>query len=670
MIDWGEIDFNGAQAKTYTVQTLIIGSGAASLNCAEELYALGVTDIAIVTDRLGGGTSNNSGSDKQTYYKIGIFGDVPDSPIEFARTLTAGGMMHGDLAYIEGLGSAPAFFHLCRNGVPFPFNQYGAYVGYKTDHDPRQRATSAGPQTSHFMVQRALDQVRRNKTPVFDGTEVIQLLTAGEGAEKRVIGAVAIQHDEIDAPDYGLVVFCAENVVMGTGGPGELYKVSVYPEGQIGNHGIALEIGAIGNNLAESQYGLASTDYRWNLSGTYQQVIPAYFSTDADGGGRRYFLNGYFRSMREKATNVFLKGYQWPFHASRLQDYGSSIVDIAVHLELAAGRRVFMDFMSNPVPGEGMSDFSFDDLEDEARVYLERSSAHQATPYERLAHMNQPSIDQYAEHGIDLRDPLACAVCAQHNNGGLRGSTWWESNIRHLFPIGELNGAHGIRPGGSALNSGQVGGKRAALRIKNVYGDEPMALDDFAKLATPQIAEQVAEIERLLSAPATAPTPAGVRDEIQERMTAHGAFVRGVSTIGPAVGAAKALNARIAADGMKLASREDLLPAIQNVHLCLTHIAFLQTIEALIARGGGSRGGYMILDDDGDLTVATKRGQELPHRSETLDLRNEILETRLAAPGDFEVTAVPVRPIPDDDSWYETTWREWMDGRIFHEGGA
>ena len=39
--------------------------------------------------------------------------------------------------------------------------------------------------------------------------------------------------------------------------------------------------------------------------------------------------------------------------------------------------------------------------------------------------MNPESIELYAEHGIDLRDPLECAVCTQHNNGGLRGSTWW-----------------------------------------------------------------------------------------------------------------------------------------------------------------------------------------------------------------------------------------------------
>jgi len=669
MVDWGEQDFNGFKAKAYTVHTLIVGSGAASLNCAEQLHALGVTDIAIVTDKLGAGTSNNSGSDKQTYYKLGIFGDVPDSPIEFARTLTAGGMMHGDIAYIEGLGSAPAFFHLVHIGVPFPFNAYGAYVGYKTDHDPRQRATSAGPKTSHYMVQRCLDQVRRHHTPVLDDTEVIRLLTAGEGDDRRVIGAIAIDRGRLDAPDSGLVVFCAQNVVMGTGGPGDMYQVSVYPEGQIGNHGIALEVGALANNLAESQFGLASTKFRWNLSGTYQQVIPAYFSTEADGrGDRRYFLNDYYRTTREKASNVFLKGYQWPFHAARLQDYGSSVVDIAVANEIAAGRRVFMDFLTNPVAGEGMSEFSLTDLEPEALRYLERSGATQATPYERLAHMNPQSIELYAEHGIELREPLQCAVCAQHNNGGLRGSIWWESNIRHLFPIGELNGSHGVRPGGSALNSGQVGGIRAAQRIKHVYGDEPMGIDRFRQLAGPQVAEQLNEIRRLLDSPASALTPAEVRADIQERMSAHGAFIRSAAAIDEAVNAAKALHARICAGGMRLASRKELLPAIQNIHLCLTHIAFLQSIQALIARGGGSRGGYMILDDEGDAAVVTRRGTELPHRSENVELRDEVLETRLAGPRQFDVAPVPVRPIPDDDSWYETTWRQWLAGDIFKVG--
>ena len=104
--------------------------------------------------------------------------------------------------------------------------------------------------------------------------------------------------------------------------------------------------------------------------------------------------------------------------------------------------------------------------------------------------MNQPAIDFYLAHGIDLAArPLEIAVCAQHNNGGLRGNLWWESNVAGLFPVGEVNGTHGVRrPGGASLNAGQVGGLRAALCIAHRRRDAAPAADAFAAMAEPQVA--------------------------------------------------------------------------------------------------------------------------------------------------------------------------------------
>jgi succinate dehydrogenase/fumarate reductase flavoprotein subunit len=235
--------------------------------------------------------------------------------------------MHGDMAYIESLYSLPAFYHLVENGVPFPYNKYGAFVGYKTDHDPRQRATSAGPKTSHFMVKTSLAKVRERGIPIFDKITVVKIITAGE--PKRVVGLVGINEEQVGRESLGITLFQAENVVLATGGPGELYETSVYPEGQVSLHGVALEAGAGAVNLGECQFGLASTRFRWNLSGTYQQVIPSYFSID-ESGRRHDFLAEYYRSLPEMASNIFLKGYQWPFSASRAVDFGSSLVDIAV----------------------------------------------------------------------------------------------------------------------------------------------------------------------------------------------------------------------------------------------------------------------------------------------------------------------------------------------------
>jgi len=662
-----EVTLAGLKVKLHSLNTLLVGSGAASLNCAEHLYELGVTDIAIVTDRLGGGTSRNSGSDKQTYYRMSVASDAPDSPLDFARTLVAGGMMHGDIAYIEGLGSVPEFAHLVRNGVPFPCNRFGAYVGYKTDHDPRQRGTSAGPKTSWHMFEGAMKHLKRNGVPIIDRTEIIALLVAGEGREKRVVGAVAVELDRLDGPDHGLVLFRAENVVLGTGGPGEMYRISVYPQGQIGSHGLALEIGAPANNLLESQFGLATTKFRWNVSGTYQQVIPAYFSTDEAGGEKRYFLNAYFESMEQLVLDTFLKGYQWPFHAERTQKMGSSVVDIAVHNEIAAGRRVYMDFRENPPGGDGLEAYSPAKLTGEAQTYLARSGATQETPYGRLAQMNPLSIEIYREHGVDPeKEPLEVAVCNQHNNGGLTANVWWESEIRHLFPIGELCGTHGVRPGGSALNSGQVGGLRAAQYIARKYSGSPVPEADFLKLAAPRLEERIKRLRRHLEPGSGAPTVEAVRADIQHRMSESAAFLRSSSGVQAALEAGRKLYERVRANGQKLKNPKQLNLAVQNDHLLLTHLAFLETIKHYIdERKGGSRGAYMVLDDKGDLKVTTKKGSGVPHRGENKSLRAEILETRVGPDGKIAVGPVPVRPLPEDDSWFETTWNEWMSGKIY-----
>jgi succinate dehydrogenase/fumarate reductase flavoprotein subunit len=108
--------------------TVIVGSGAAGMNCAVHLCEFmarkGLENpaerIVVVTGGLGLGASRLSGSDKQTYYKMGTSPDVADSAEEFAKTLTAAGCCHGDLALAEAIGSLPEFYHLVRAGVPFP----------------------------------------------------------------------------------------------------------------------------------------------------------------------------------------------------------------------------------------------------------------------------------------------------------------------------------------------------------------------------------------------------------------------------------------------------------------------------------------------------------------------------------------------------------------------
>ena len=88
-------------AKVYRCNTAVVGSGAAGFNAADRLWQLGQHDIVLVTENRAGGTSRNTGSDKQTYYKLTLSGGEPDSVREMADTLYAGRCVDGDLALCE-----------------------------------------------------------------------------------------------------------------------------------------------------------------------------------------------------------------------------------------------------------------------------------------------------------------------------------------------------------------------------------------------------------------------------------------------------------------------------------------------------------------------------------------------------------------------------------------
>jgi succinate dehydrogenase/fumarate reductase flavoprotein subunit len=655
----------------YSLNTVVVGSGAAGLNAAVRLHELGQTDVAVVTDRFGAGTSANSGSDKQTYYKMSLAGDRPDSAFDTARDLAGGGSMHGDIALAEAQGSPEAFFRLVGLGVPFPHDRFGAYVGYKTDHDPRQRATSAGPLTSKLMFRALAAELRRRGIRVFDRHEVITLLTEGKGADKKVVGAVAIDKRRSSSAGFGFVLFNARNVVLATGGPGGMYAHSVYPESQTGSHGLAFEAGAVAHNLTESQFGLASVKFRWNVSGTYQQVVPRYLSTGAGGGDEREFLNDYFPDMGRLATAVFLKGYQWPFDPRKAADGGSSLIDILVYEEtVVKGRRVFLDFRRDPEGGGKLGPFEPSLLAPEARAYLEKSGALMPTPIARLMKMNRPAVDLYRSHGIDLAgEPLEIAVCAQHNNGGFRASVWWESNVRGLFPVGEVCGTHGVtRPGGSALNAGQVGSARAALLIARRRADRPLPVAEFGRTVEAQLLRRREQARAMIGPKrGRALSPEACLAEVRRRMSACGAVIRDPREVGEASARARELWLRARRE-IRVPSARDLPRAFKALDLALTHAVYLEAIGEYLARGGKSRGSYLVPDPGGrppHPLLGERWAFSLAGPSDFVN--GSILEVRLDGRGRVRKEWVPVRPVPPAEGWFEAVWNDFMKDRIIVE---
>jgi len=636
------------------VHTLVLGSGAAGLNAAAQLYLNGVKDLMIITEGLSMGTSINTGSDKQTYYRLSLYGSEADSPADMAQTYFAGGSMHGDLALVESSLSVRAFINLVNLGVPFPRDEYGQFVGYKTDHDPRQRATSIGPYTSREMCLKLIEQVRGLGIEIREGRDAIELITVG-GGFPRVAGLFAVDRDG------NFEAYICENLVFAVGGPGGLYKTSVYPPVHSGAIGLGLMAGACAANLPESQYGLASIKFRWNVSGTYMQVIPRLISRNADGvSDEQEFLCPYFKSPAVMNGMIFLKGYQWPFDARKAAG-GSSLIDILVYIETTVkGRHVFLDFRSNP------RDFSFSDLPDEARIYLERSGALQATPIDRLLHMNPGAVALYKDHDIDLwQEPLEVAVCAQHNNGGLAGNIWYEStNLNHLFPIGEVNGSHGVtRPGGSALNAGQVAGFRAAEFIANRYSQWTL-VDNEIDQAVKKCAQHVIEYAELCL---KAGNPWLLElQQIRDRLSRSGAHIRSVRALKDEVPRAWEQAGRLARTGCKVESREQLKYAFRVRHLAFAQAVYLDAIKYSLESGVGSRGSSIVLDPGGS-KVHEMLDSAWSIAGEDTSFRAKVLETCCDKEGGARHRWVPCRPIPESDSWFETTWARFRDGGIYSQ---
>lgn len=584
----------------YKTRALVIGSGCAGLNAADTLFDLGLTDVILATEGMNMGTSRNTGSDKQTYYKLSLTHDSVDGVGKMAESYVAGGAMSGVLALAESANSLPCFFKLCRLGVPFPKNEFGEYVGYQTDHDDTKRATSVGPLTSKYMTEALEKSVLSKNIKILDNTTVFKLFKN----EKGICGALGYNRVE-----NAFALIETPSIILATGGSAALYKESVFPLSQTGMSGMAYEIGAKSVNLTEWQYGLASVDFRWNVSGTYQQVLPRYISVDKDGTEREFLYDGL--SNDEVLLYTFRKGYQWPFDSRKID--ASSKVDMLVHAEILKGRKVYMDFMHNP------KGFSIDSLPEEAYTYLKNSAALQETPIKRLRAMNEKAYRLYLDHDIDLeKDMLRVAVCAQHQNGGVRVDKDYQSDISGLYICGEAAGVFGVyRPGGSALNSTQVSSMRASEHIAKTKRENVCDLTDEASRAIAEI--DICEIENteFLNRQAA----------LQQKMSDYAAFSRNLDEICRMEQEVQALLSEkisVAESQItKYLKYRDLLLTMREV-LCAMHLWCVE----IGARGSAALVGCTKIDESGKMIVTE---------------------------GGKAHTKMP-EPIPESEVWFETIY--------------
>lgn len=642
-----------------TITHIIIGSGAAGFQAALRLYQNGERDLAIITENIKSGTSRNTGSDKQTYYKLTLSGNDADSVRNMAEDLFAGQCVDGDQALCEAALSARCFFALTELGVPFPCTEHGEFMGYKTDHDRGRRATSAGPYTSKLMTEALERSVKEKQILILDQMQAIQILTY----MNQVKGILCLDKNIHSEPAYK-IIWC-KNVILATGGPAGMYHDSVYPVSQTGSTGMAFEAGASGKNLTEWQFGMASLNPRWNVSGTYMQVLPSFISTDQDGNDEKEFLLDYFNELPDLLSMVFLKGYQWPFDVNKIFG-GSSVIDLLVYQEtVLKKRRVFLDYRVNPGNLEKDRDLPYASMIPEAKEYLSQAGACFGTPIERLKHMNEPAILFYQDHHVDLfKERLEIAVCAQHNNGGLSTNHLWETNLSGLYAIGEVCASHGVtRPGGTALNAGQVGAVRAA---EGIFLKKRTHMKEASPSTESGIKERlrIQALDRIrLSEHAEGNCPLSeLWINASKRMSAAAGMIRNQVQMETAL--------KETEDDICQFMQKAKSPSVSQLSLfCKLYDMLLSQKMYLFAMldyakaGGGSRGSALYTDSTGELPGfpgCQTFGELYRCRLDQKMHGQEVQEVTLKE-GTPSASRRPVRPLPDVDYFFENQWRIYRE---------
>ena len=627
-----------------TFDAIVIGTGAAGYNTAIQIAKEGKKRVAIVTEGVNSGTSRNTGSDKQTYYKLGLGGSAEDSVRKMASDLFCGGAVDGDNALCEAALSSRCFLNLCELGVPFPVSRYGEYVGYKTDHDPYARASSAGPLTSRYMTQALEQEAVRLEIPVFDGLLAVDILKN----EESVCGLLCLE--KISGR---FRVFRTPHVVLATGGPAGIYADTVYPHGHTGASSLAILAGAAFQNLTYWQYGLASVAPRWNVSGTYMQVLPRFVSVDAEGRQREFLLD-FFADPYEALSHVFLKGYQWPFDSRKVLD-GSSVIDLLVYRErIELGRKVFLDFRKNPF---GLERLDYERLSPEARNYLRSADACFGTPIQRLLHMNRPAYELYLGKGVDLQtDILEIALCAQHCNGGISVDLWWQTTVPGLFAVGECAGTHGVsRPGGSALNAGQVGSLRAAQRIGR--SDRTLCDDSaFSLIAEKAMAANCTIIENALQSNDDAEK---LLEAARQEMSACGAAIRDPSAMKAALESVAQQLHRLSQAGVRNTS--DVYKVYQYRDALFCQKAMLCAMLDFEDHVGTTVGSSLCYCKEGSLRPGLTEHFRFTPGTAPQEIQQGVIDGEAC-----RIFWRPCRPIPAEEEAFETVWRRFReDGNIY-----
>lgn len=270
------------------------------------------------------------------------------------------------------------------------------------------RTCYAGDRTGHEMMMTLVDRLSSSNVTVINEHAVISLLITGN----RATGAVVIdRRGEIE-------VFCADSIVLATGGGTRCYDISTNSSSGTGDgYALGFRAGAELIDMEQIQFHPTGAVYPYDARGR--------LVTEAVRGEGGILVN----SEGER----FMKRYD----PERMELSTRDVVARAIATEILEGRGT---------EHEG--------------VYLDVTHL----PASQIESKLPVMLEQFLTYGVDIRKvPMEVAPTAHHIMGGLKITPSGESTLAGLYACGEVTGGvHGAnRLGGNALADTQVFGKRA-----------------------------------------------------------------------------------------------------------------------------------------------------------------------------------------------------------------
>lgn len=580
----------------FSCDVLVIGGGGAALRAAIAAWETN-PDLKVILATKGvlgkSGVTATACSDRMAFHAT-----LPHTPPGGAEAwryhaediYRLGGLVSDwDLAVTLAREAEAAFNYLDALGVPF-VKDGGRARQFVTDGSEYPRACYTGPMTAIHIEEALLKRLRQLPVQVLNFTMVARLITS----QGRVIGALALDTRRRDDPVAALKVIAAKTVILATGGAGQVYRTNVFPAGMTGDgYALAYHAGAELVNMEFIQIGLASLKTKLNCSGSMLRALPRLVNDRGEEFLGHYFQPG--TPPRVILNLLFRKGASWPV----TYEHPTHIIDVAVYREIAAGRRVYLDYQQNPA-GFCWEELAADNRQRYLSEVVNGSGAGErgTSPLNRLREINPDTIKWLKERGLDLAAGhlVEVAPCIQHFQGGVKIRQAGATGVRGLYAIGEVaGGQHGAnRPGGNALLDGQVFGRLAGEAAAREATGIP-----FVNVPAAAIENFIARLQGWL---AGGDIPAGeLRQELQLLMN------RVASVVRTEAGLKRGLEQLVGLQGLSQAvDAHGLAYALENDNMMLVAEMILR---AALARDE-SRGPHLRFANEEDCTPVARRDPE------------------------------------------------------------